>query len=273
MGEQLRLGGFERGKASSVDGAGAEAVDGLEMFRGAIALVEGESITRVHLFELEHQTVAGDLGDDARGGDRVTERVALDHGRLGTGEPWDREAVDQDVLSGGNQGVERAAHGFVGSAEDVDGIDGGSVEAGDLELHLRVVCKFREELLASGGCELFGIVQRAQGRGQAVAQPGKGKDHGHGRDGTGQRAAPGFVDAGDPLDTASDQFAFIAQAVAFKGSGVPDHGGDGCDRSNNMQSETVEDRAAAGRGKGTEARIPVPSRIEIIIFHAHVWRL
>ena len=247
MGEQLRLDEFERGKASSMNGAGAEAVEGLEMFRGAIALMEGESITRVHLFKLEHQTVTGDLGDDARGGDRVTEGIALDHGRLGTGEPWDREAVDQDVLGGGNQGVERAAHGFVGGAEDVDGIDGGGVEAGDLELHLGVAGEFREELLASGGCELFGIVQLAQCRGQAVAQPGPWKDHGRGGNGTGQRAAPGFVDAGDALDTARDQVAFIAQAVAFRGSGVPGHGGDVCDWADNMQSE-IELRA----------RIPVP---------------
>jgi hypothetical protein len=54
MGEQLGLSEFEWGKAASVNGAGAEALEGLEMFRGAIALMEGEAIAWVSLFELEH---------------------------------------------------------------------------------------------------------------------------------------------------------------------------------------------------------------------------
>jgi hypothetical protein len=107
MGEQLGLRGFERGKAASVDGAGTEALEGLEMFRGAIALVRGETVGRIEFVELEHQTVAGDFGDDACGGDRVTEGVALDHCCLGAVEPRRAGRPSRRMCCGGGiQGVE-----------------------------------------------------------------------------------------------------------------------------------------------------------------------
>lgn len=172
MGEQLDLLGFEGGEAAPMNGRGAEALEGIEMFRGGVTLVQGEPVARIKLVELDHQTVAGDFGEDTRGGDRGTEGVALDHRRLGAVEQRRWESVEEDVLGGWNQGVEGATHGFVGGAEDVDGIDGLSIEADDLPVQIGVVGELGEKALTVGGGKLFGIVQAVEGGGEAIGQPG-----------------------------------------------------------------------------------------------------
>ena len=70
-----------------------------------------------------HDVVASDLGDDASGGDRERDRVALDDAIVRVGELAERESVDEAVVGRFAEALDRAAHGEVGGLEDVDSVD------------------------------------------------------------------------------------------------------------------------------------------------------
>jgi hypothetical protein len=252
MGEQLDLLGFEGGKAAPMDGRGTEALEGIEMFRGGVTLVQGESVARIKLVELDHQTVAGDFGEDARGGDRGTEGVALDHCGLGAVEQRRGESVEEDMLRRGIQSVKSATHGFVGGAEDVDGIDGLSIEADDCPVQIGVIGELGEKALTVGGGKLFGIVQATEWGGEAIGQPGHRENHRSGGDWAGEWAAAGFVDAGDAVDAVSHEVAFEEQAVGRRRWSMPGHGGDGCGWGDDMPSEMRRCKRVYGRSQRAE---------------------
>src|SRR5688572_15070422 len=66
-------------EAPPVDGTRAVAAERLDVLRGAVALVVGEAVLGEAAVLLDHQTVAGHLGDDGGRGHGLALRVAVDH--------------------------------------------------------------------------------------------------------------------------------------------------------------------------------------------------
>ena len=70
-----------------------------------------------------HDVVAGDLGDDAGGGDRERNRIALHDAIVRVEKLAERQAVDEAVVGRFAEVFDCAAHGEVGGLEDVDSVD------------------------------------------------------------------------------------------------------------------------------------------------------
>ena len=93
--------------ALTVQRRGAKAIERVQMFRRAVALVARQSVAGINRVEFHHQPVAKHLGQHTRRGDRLTSRVALDYGLL-RAWPIDGVApVDEQIV--GQQVIRRAA--------------------------------------------------------------------------------------------------------------------------------------------------------------------
>ena len=87
----------DRGEATAVDGARAMLLEGGLVGGGSVAFVLGETVFGPLFVVPAHEAVAGDLGEDAGGGNAVALGVALDDGGLGCGERGHGSAVHQRV--------------------------------------------------------------------------------------------------------------------------------------------------------------------------------
>lgn len=127
--------------------------------RGAVALVLREAVFGEFAIEVEHESIAGDFGDHARGGDGKAKCISTDQRGLFDGELPDRKAVDQDMIGFGGELRGGGSHGLVRGAKDVDLIDFAVVDDGDGPMHIRPSNQFVVEALALKMGQLLRIAQ------------------------------------------------------------------------------------------------------------------
>ena len=89
------------------------------MFRGSVALMILQTVGGVKHGEFRHGAIARDLGDDGRGGDGRTARVAVDDGEFPAGKTGFLVAVDQAQVRLHRKSLDRAAHGEEAGAENI----------------------------------------------------------------------------------------------------------------------------------------------------------
>jgi hypothetical protein len=168
---------------------------------GVVALVAGEAVAGVEGVHLDHQAVAGGLGEDGGGGDGQALGVAADHGaaveleRLGQLEK--RVAVDEDAIGAERQALHGAAHGEARGPVDVElgdllhaGGGDGPGDSGGLDLGFKAFAGLGGQLL--GVVQAIGDARGVEDARAGVDRPGPGTAAGlvHARDG---RRAVGFV--------------------------------------------------------------------------------
>ena len=163
---------------------------------GAVAFVLGETVFGPLFVVPAHEAVAGDLGEDAGGGDAVALGVALDDGGLGRGERGHGAAVHQRMRGGRDELGEGGVHRAVCGLEDVDVVDDSSVDDADAEMNLRFRVNGGEKFLADFLGELLGVVEAQEGFREAFGDPLNRQHHRRRHNRTGKRAAPGFVHSG-----------------------------------------------------------------------------
>ena len=122
---------------------------------GAVAFVFGKIVFWPLFVELAHEAVAGDLGEDAGGGDGVAFAIAPDDGGLGHGKRGHAAAIDERVRGGRGELGEGGVHRAVGGLEDVDLVDDRGVDNADAEMDFRFRVNGGEEFLADFFGELF----------------------------------------------------------------------------------------------------------------------
>ena len=179
------------------------------MQRGAIAFVLGKSVSGIARCHFKHDAIARDLRNDAGRGDGKAQAVAADQRGLGDGEGEHGQAVDQGVIGRGGQCGKGAAHGFMGRFENVEPVDflssdhrrgpADSAVAGDLGI----------KTLAGLRRKFFRVVE------VAMAETFR-KHHDRGHHRAGERAAPGFIDSGNPHPTKPPQGAFVSEAASHR---------------------------------------------------------
>ena len=189
-----------------MDGAGAEFVQMEEMQRRAVSLVLAEAILGEARAEFPHHPIARDLRDHAGGGDAETVAIAVDDRGLRKREGEDGQAIDEDVLGRRAQRGDGDAHGLVRRAQDVDAIDFERIDNADGPEDIGVAHKFGINFLAQVGEELFGILQ-------TFVPEFFGENNGGCDDGSGERAAPGFIDPGDARQAQGAELAFMTKTT------------------------------------------------------------
>ncbi len=163
---------------------------------GAVAFVLGETVFGPLFVVFAHEAIAGDLGEDAGGGDAVALGVALDDGGLGHGERGHKASVHQRVGRGRVELGEGGVHRAVGGLEDIDVVDERRVDDADAEMDLRFRVNGGEKFLADFLGELLGVVETQEGFREAFGDPLNRQHHRRRHNRTGERAAPGFVHTG-----------------------------------------------------------------------------
>jgi len=184
-----------------------------------ITFVLVESIDRPAFVGFPHPSIAGDLCQDARPGDRITEAVPFDQGRVFAPQRRHAVAIDQGMRWDRPKALQGLVHRAVRGAQDVQRIDLLGGRFGDREFDSRHRGEQSEKLVAPRLVDLFRIVQVLEIPRDAVEDPCQGKDHRGGNHGASERAAPRFVDAGETQDSASDQVAFVDKSVRSQPSG------------------------------------------------------
>ena len=183
------------------------------MFRGSVALMILQSVAGVKRGEFRHGEIARDLGDDRRGGDGRTARVAIDDGDFPAGESGFLVAVDEAEVRLEGKTRDRAAHGEKARAENVvrlDFLDGGDSYR---PLHLRVAAEKFLQLSPALGLERLRVVEMYVP--QAV-----GQNRRRGVDRSRPAASPHFIHSCDDSRVSRTQ-----SALEFPGEGgVPRHG-------------------------------------------------
>jgi hypothetical protein len=173
----------------------------------AIAFVLAETIFRKSRAEVAHNRVARDFRDHAGRGDAEAETIAIHDRRLRQRKRKNRKAIDQDMLGPQPQRFDRGAHRLVSRAENIDRIDLDGIDYAHGPRDRNVSDQLVVNLLATFRQQLLGIVQPAML--EFFRQNNGCRD-----DGTGQRAAPCFIHAGDGGDAEGAQFAFIPETTA-----------------------------------------------------------
>jgi hypothetical protein len=178
-----------------------------EVQLGAVAFVLAEAILRETRAEVAHNRVARHLGDHARGRDREAVAIAVDDRCLGEREGEHGQTIDQDVLRLKSEAGNRNSHRFVSRSKNIDCVDLDGIDDADRPRD-RVVC---DEILVNPFAflrqKLFRIVQ-------LFVPEFFRKDVGCGHDWTRERAATGFVNAGDAGNPKRAQFAFVTESTA-----------------------------------------------------------
>ena len=187
-------------------------------FRG-VALVLGKAVMGELRIEANHDAIAGDLGDDAGGGDALGLAVAFDDGGMRHGKRADGAAIDEGVLGNHRESKNGAPHSLVRGAVDVNAIDLVVLDDGDGPVDIRADGDGQKNFLAVPGSQFFGIVD------ECVAKAERQDDGGsHHRPGKG--AAAGFIDAGNPVETGLAQcilmFERAAHGLKIKGGLLAD---------------------------------------------------
>ena len=157
--------------------------------------------------EVAHNRVARDFGNHAGRGNAQAEAIAIDNCGLRKRKGENGQAVDEHMVGAESQGFEGDAHRFVRRAQDIDRVDLNGIDNSDRPRDRAVADQFVIDLFTPLGKKLLGVVQ--------PAMPKLFGENDRSRyDGTGQRAATRFVNAGDRRDTKSAQSAFMPETTA-----------------------------------------------------------
>lgn len=180
--------------------------EGFKVLAHTIAFVAGKAILRIAVVEFDHAAVAGDFGDDAGRGDAQTEPVAPDQRGVFHGEAVDGQAVHQGMLRPSGQGCERAGHGEVRGAQDVETVDFPDGRFGHGPEDGRGGGERGVKLFALGRADFFRIGQSVEM--EAIGQHDRGR-----HDRTGQRSASGLIDTRHQKNPAGAQGAFAGKVT------------------------------------------------------------
>src|SRR5215470_18886097 len=102
----------------TVQGSGAQTLQGFQVFRGSIAFMLREAIAGVDAVPLVHTRVAVRFGEYRGGGDGNALCVALDQRLLLDGDV-EHHGVDQKVVWYEGQLAERGGHGLPTGLKDI----------------------------------------------------------------------------------------------------------------------------------------------------------
>jgi hypothetical protein len=128
---------------------------------GTVAFVAGEAECREHLVPLAHAVITGDFGEDGGSGDALTLGIAFDDGLLGEWE-IDGNGVDEEVIAGGPELEDSAAHREAGGLKDVDAVDVVGIGRGDGGGD-RAAANGLGEFLTAFGVDELAVVEAANG--------------------------------------------------------------------------------------------------------------
>ena len=176
------------------------------MERGAIAFVPGKFITRMPRLHLEHDAVARDLREHARRCDAEAQSIAAHERRLGKRERAHGPAIDQYMARRHRERGRGAAHRLVRGAQDLEAVDLVVLDHGHGPHDALVGRDLGEKAVALPGRELLRIVE------SAIVKI-RGKHDGGGDYGAGERAAAGFIDAGDWRATLRKERLFVVHGA------------------------------------------------------------
>lgn len=179
------------------------------MFAHTIAFVAGEAILRILCIQLAHQTISGDFGNDACRGDAQAQPVAADQCGVLDRQTAYGKPVDQGMIRCSGEIRHGSGHGEVRGVQNVQPVDflHGGLGHGPLDLRSRG--QGAVKLFTFGRGELFRIGQAVE---SGVARQNDRSRHNR----TCQRAASGFVHAGNKRKTAGAQGALAAEIAGHR---------------------------------------------------------
>jgi hypothetical protein len=181
--------------------------------RCSVTLVVRKAVAWIKRIELPHQTVSGDLGQNARGGDGVAAGIPGDQGGLGIRQPFNPKTIDEDVLGTRADLVEGLLHSPPGGLANVDPVDDLNIDPGDRPPNPGMAGKGRKELVSLRLGELLGVVEAVKFRADARLAPVMGQNHGGGHDGPREGAATGLIHAGDVMQAGPPEVALVGEAL------------------------------------------------------------
>lgn len=149
--------GAHGGKGVAVRGTRAEAVQGSQVLRRAIAFMLAEAVTGVQGVEIAHQSVARDFGENGGGGDAQAAAVAFDEGYLRQRDIWQAQGVDDEGTGCDSKLAQGVMHGELGGIEDVAGVDSGDIGQPDGPGHCPRLDD-PNQLFALGGAQRFRVI-------------------------------------------------------------------------------------------------------------------
>src|SRR6266436_7407767 len=159
-----------------------------EMVGRAVAFVAGEAVLWINGVPLLHAPVAMRFRKDGGCGDGDAAGIALNQGFL-LDQDVELHGVNEQIIGQNCELLERSRHRLARGLVNVPGIDALGVHFGDGP-GKSVFADARRELCSPFGSELFRVVQSDNA-------PLGIENHRGGNDRTKQRAASGFVNAGD----------------------------------------------------------------------------
>ena len=213
LSKQFALGWSQRREAAPMNRARAMRRNRRQMLLRAVTFVLGKSVFRPMPVKFEHQPVARDLGQHARGGDGIAAGVTLHNGCVRHRHGLDRPPVHERVFGRGLQLRERVVHGAMRGAQNIDGINLSGPNLRDGKLHFGARGKKGKESFALRGRELLGIVQALKFGRQAGFRPFRRQDRRRGDNRSGQRTATRFIHARDTGHALGPQRALEFKAV------------------------------------------------------------
>ena len=179
------------------------------MLRGAIAFVLRKSVGRPARLHCDHEAVARDLRDDARGGDAEAEPVAADERGLRHGEGEHGQAVDQGVVRRGGQCGESAAHRLVGGAEDIQPVDFLGLDYRASPADFAVAGDLGVKPLTGSLGKFFRVIEFAMAK--ALREHDRCR---HYR--PSEWPTPGLINSHDPHPALPTQGAFVSEAATHR---------------------------------------------------------
>ncbi len=171
-----------------MEGRRAMLAKGFEMAGRAVALVAGEAVLRIDGVPLLHSRVPMRFREDRGCRDGDAAGIALNQGFL-LDQDVELHRVNEQVIRRNRQLLQRCGHRLARGLVNVPRVDALRVHFGDRPRE-RVFTDARRELRAAFGRELFRIVE-------ADDAPLGIENYRGGNDRTKQRAASGFINAGD----------------------------------------------------------------------------
>ena len=156
------------------------------MFRGSVALMILQSVSRVKRGEFGHGPVPRDFGDDRGGGDGGTAGVAIDDGDFPAGETGFLIAIDQAEVGLRPKALHRAAHREETCPENIMRFDFLDRRDADRPMDLPVRAEEGAQLGAAFGLEFLRVAK-------VLVPQAVGQDRRRREDRTGPAAAPDFI--------------------------------------------------------------------------------